>query len=443
MLGNLINRHDAVRLYRALRRGQLAHVVGKLRAPGPDRVLAHGSAAGHPAGEVQWDEIPAIRRRWHTFGRGQTSFADQVTRRWLAGRPGLQALSLGSGSGEREIEWARLGVFERITGVDISPGRAGRATRHAEEAGLDDALSFRAADAREALREAEGQYDVVLALNALHHFGHPEEIMRLIARALRPGGLLILDEYVGPSRFQWAAAQLRAANALLAGLPDEQRIRRDGRVKRRVIRPSRLSMRLDDPSEAVESDGLMPALDRHFEVLEQHPYGSILHLALHGIAHNFLAEDPATTRVMRQCLAAEERSLSRLGHDFTYAVCAPLAVPRPGPAAVPGARRRPRVDTVRIMSHPPTTLSSAVAALGSGRRVPRRPPDWPPRAGRRGVRRGWRLVRAGLVPDVRPSGRDRAEHALCGSDGRLAPAGEAHRRLAVGPRRHGAHGGGC
>jgi len=70
VLGNLINRHDAVRLCRKLRRGQVTRIVSTVRAPGPDRVLAHWSAAGHLAGQVQWDEIPAIRRRWHTFGPG-------------------------------------------------------------------------------------------------------------------------------------------------------------------------------------------------------------------------------------------------------------------------------------------------------------------------------------------------------------------------------------
>jgi SAM-dependent methyltransferase len=180
--------------------------------------------------------------------------------------------------------------------VDISPEQTERAIVHAKEAGLDDALSFHVADARQALRGAEGLYDVVLAVNSLHHFSHLEEMMRLIARALRPGGLLILGEYVGPSRFQWAAAQMRAADALLAALPEQHRVQRDGRIKRRVIRPSRFSMRLDDPSEAVESAVLMPAPHQRFAVVEEHPYGSILHLALYGIAHNFLAEDPAPPR---------------------------------------------------------------------------------------------------------------------------------------------------
>lgn len=344
VLGNLINRHDALRLYRKLRQGHLQQIAGKVRTPGPQRVMAFWSAPGHGAGQVQWDDIPAIRRRWHTFGGGQTTFPEHVTRRWLAGRSGLRALSLGSGPGDREIEWARLGVFAQITGVDISPEQAERATRHAKRAGLDDALSFHVADARQALREAEGQYDVVLALDSLHHFGHLEETMRLIARALGPGGLLIMDEYVGPSRFQWARPQIRAANTLLAALPEERRIQRDGRIKRRVVRPSRLSMRLDDPSEAVESSDLMPALHRRFAVLEERPYGSILHLALHGIAHNFLADDPGTAQAMRACMAAEDRSLSRLGHDFTYAVCSALAAPAPAMRAGRRLPARPGYD---------------------------------------------------------------------------------------------------
>ncbi len=325
MLGNLINRHDAVRLYHRLRRGQVRRMLGTVRAPGPERVLAHWSAPGHAAGQVQWDEIPAIRRRWHTFS-GDATFAEHVTRRWLpeagaAGAvPGVRARRPG----------ARMGPAGCVR-ADHWRGHLPRAdrARHQERqrSGPGPGLSFRVADARQALREAEGHYDVVLALNSLHHFGQPGQTMRLIARALGPGGLLIMDEYVGPSRFQWASAQMRAANTLLAALPERHRTQPDGRVKHRVVRPSRLSMRLDDPSEAAESSGLMPALHRRFTILEQHPYGSILHLALHGIAHNFLADDPGTDQVMRQCLAAEEQALSRLGHDFTYAVCSPRLPP--------------------------------------------------------------------------------------------------------------------
>ena len=73
---------------------------------------------------MQWDDIPAVRRRWHTFGSLETGFAEHVTRRWLSGRSGLRALSLGCGSGHQELEWAQLGVFAQITGVEFLPTRS-------------------------------------------------------------------------------------------------------------------------------------------------------------------------------------------------------------------------------------------------------------------------------------------------------------------------------
>jgi 2-polyprenyl-3-methyl-5-hydroxy-6-metoxy-1,4-benzoquinol methylase len=325
VLGNLINRHDAVRFYRKLRQGHIKKIVEKARARDSDRVLAHWSSAGHSPAQVQWDDIPAVQRRWHTFGSGEKEapFPEHVAANWLAGQSGLRALSLGCGTGGREINWARLGVLGHITGIDISPERIECAIRQAKDAGLDDALSFRAADVQQVLREKQERYDVVLALQSLHHFDHIGETIGLITTALRPGGLLIVDEFVGPSRFQWAKAQMRTANALLAALPAERRVQGDGRIKRRVIRPSVLSMRLDDPSEAAEASDLLPALRQHFSILEEHLYGSVLHLALHGIAHNFLGQDPATAQVLRQCFAAEEEASARLRHDFLYAVCSP------------------------------------------------------------------------------------------------------------------------
>jgi len=345
VLGNAVNRDDAARLYRKLRQGQMKRITGKLRVRGQDRVLVRWAEADPALEKVQWDEIPAVRRRWLTVGTEgeEVSFPEHVARTWLAGRPGLRALSPGCGTGVWEIDWAQLGVFENITGIDISPEQIDRASQLAKDAGLDHVLSYRVADARQVLREEEGQVDVVLVLQALHHFRHVEQTMGLIARALRPGGLLIFDDYVGPSKYQWTKAQMRAANALLAELPAERRMQNDGRIKQRVLRPSLLSMRLDDPGEAAESAALMPSLHRHFTIEEEHSYGSILHLALHDIAHNFLGDDPATAEVAEQCIAAEEQALARLGSNFVLAVCRPRDKPGTGstPERVTAGEKRP------------------------------------------------------------------------------------------------------
>jgi hypothetical protein len=77
----------------------------------------------------------------------------------------------------------------------------------------------------------------------------------------------------------------------------------------------------------IVSPGPAPGPDR---VPAHRPAAGILHMALHGIAHNFLADDPGTTQVIQACLAAEEQALPRLGADFACAVCSPRAEPWTG-----------------------------------------------------------------------------------------------------------------
>jgi 2-polyprenyl-3-methyl-5-hydroxy-6-metoxy-1,4-benzoquinol methylase len=321
VLRNLVNRHDAVWLYCEIRQGQWRRIGERVSSRGRSRVLARWSDTGPSGDHADWLSVPAIWRRWGTLANGTTSFPEHVANTWLAGQPPLQAISLGCGTGEKEIEWARLGVFEHLTGIDISPARIERAQQLAKEAGLDDVLSFRVADIRD-VGNGDEQFDVVLALESLHHLSRLQRTLASIATLLGPNGLLIVDDYVGPSRRQCTRAQMRVGDDLLAELLPRWREQANGRIKRRVVKPSLLSMWLDDPSEAAESRKLLSALRRNFTIVEEHSRGRVLHLALHGVAHNFLGDDPATRRVVERCLAVEEDA-AHLGPDFVFAVCRP------------------------------------------------------------------------------------------------------------------------
>jgi hypothetical protein len=82
VLGNLVNRDDAVRLSRKLRRGQVKRITEKLRVRGQDRVLTRWAEADPSLEKVQWDEIPAVRRRWLTVGTdgSEVPFPEHVAR---------------------------------------------------------------------------------------------------------------------------------------------------------------------------------------------------------------------------------------------------------------------------------------------------------------------------------------------------------------------------
>jgi 2-polyprenyl-3-methyl-5-hydroxy-6-metoxy-1,4-benzoquinol methylase len=320
---NYVNRYDATRLTRKLRKLEGGRVLAKVRVRGQARVVEHW--ADIDPSMQEWWAIPAVQRRWNTFASGDpdVTFPMHVARTHLAGRDGLRALSLGCGTGGNEINWAKLGVFEEIVGVDISPERIAAANAEAVRLGLDKHLTFRVADALE-LIQAHETYDVVLGLHSLHHFERLDATMVRVAQLVRPDGFLVVDEFVGPTRFQWTSAQLAAADRLLAALPEERRRLVDGRIKHRAVRPSRLSMILDDPSEAVDADRLLPSIHANFEVVEDLPYGgTVLHVALSGIAQNFLGDDAETAELVARCFAAEDADLPRLGHDFAFMVCRP------------------------------------------------------------------------------------------------------------------------
>jgi hypothetical protein len=83
-------------------------------------------------------------------------------------------------------------------------------------------------------------------------------------------------------------------------------------------------MRLGDPSEAIESSQILPLLRRSFEVVELRELGgSLLHMLLSEIAHNFVGDDPETRRALRLCFDAEDLLIAsgELGHDFAVAAC--------------------------------------------------------------------------------------------------------------------------
>lgn len=322
MWDNLVNIHDFGRLAEKVLQGQGRKLFGKLMRPEQQRVVETWK---HTDGAPRhWGSIPAVRRRWNRMVTGQD---DRTPRTHIAetflGGGATHALSLGCGTGRNEMAWAETGAFSRIDAVDLSVPRIGNATQAAEERGLADILHFEAADIAK-LAVEPGSYDVIVTEGILHHLTPLREHVERIHSMLRPGGFLILNDYVGPSRFQWTDAQLLAVNRLLALIPEERRRRWGSNLlKRRVHRPGRLSMYMHDPSEAVESSNILPELDRRFEMLAVHPYGgSLLHLLFSDIAHHFLDDDDATVDILKLCFDAEDNFLEagKQPSDFVYAV---------------------------------------------------------------------------------------------------------------------------
>ena len=200
----------------------------------------------------------------------------------------LRVLVLGCGEGWLERAVAEWPFVARIEAVDLAAEAVARAR---EDAGPK--LHYEVRDLNTDTFEPNA-YDVVVAHSILHHVVRLEHALGQIERTMKPDATLIVNEFVGPNRFQFPDHVIEIINDLLLCLPEPLR---RGAVEKvtytRKERPAPELMIANDPSEAVRSADLLPLIGSRFEVLEQKDLGGtiLMHL-LYDIVQNFRWDDP-------------------------------------------------------------------------------------------------------------------------------------------------------
>jgi len=255
-----------------------------------------------------WTSSPVVRKYLHRLVTRDPA-CDWLT--WVEAAhfaPKLdRALVLGCGSGWLERAIAKRGRFRSIVACDFAAETVSRAKRAAEEEGLPS-IDYMVLDLENEELPA-GPFDAVIANDVLHHITGLEPLYTRIHGALAPGGKLVFNEYVGPNRFQYSEVHLATVNRYLRLLPD--RLRWDpitGRLlwKRERVDPEQLA--IDDPTEAVRSEDVLPLARRFFRVEKEYVYGGgLLNPLLFGIVTNFRTGDPWDDMLMSRLCAAEER----------------------------------------------------------------------------------------------------------------------------------------
>lgn len=248
--------------------------------------------------------------------------------------PRARGLSLGCGSGAVVVDALQLGIVQEMEGIDIAEGAVSVASERAARAGLAERARFRAGNVNE--MPIGGPLDLIVFEQSLHHVDALGRVLDRCHEALAPDGLLVINEYVGPDRFQWNDEVQRLMDALLQRLPDALRRNPEtGSLKRHMQRASPQAVIDVDPSEAIHSSDILAACAARFELLEMRRFGgTLLQFLLADIAANF---DPAEERdvALLRLMTLLETELIRCGaidSDFVYAVyrrrSAPLSTGR-------------------------------------------------------------------------------------------------------------------
>ena len=257
-----------------------------------------------------WDELwqnhPAVRAGINRRVTGDPARwpVEQLSRVVPDRLPFRRAISIGCGVGNLERSLVSLGLVTRVTGVDASIEAVRSAQRAAEKEEWADRIGYVAADAWSFLASCRG-LDAVFFHSSLHHFDRLDALLGLVRAALAPRGILWFDEYVGPARHEWTWRHLWRWNRIYWSLP--KAVRRTKVIRRPINR--------EDPTEAVASSDILPAVEARFGVLERIGYGGNLLAPIYPSLRRPDQEggpSPAAfDAAVAKLLAAEQRLLGR------------------------------------------------------------------------------------------------------------------------------------
>lgn len=318
----IVTKDDLIDVYLKIKQRGLGFILSKLNPKGISRTKSAFSNSATQSSN--WWIIPKVRERWNEkiTSNKKEIYEYYVLKKYLKNKKGIRMLSIGSGVCSHELIFATYQNFEEIVCIDIAENLLQKAKVKAANLGLTN-LTFKAVDIRKVKIEP-AYYDIILFHSSLHHFAKIEELIsEKVVPWLKPNGLLIINEYVGKNRLQFPNNQIKAINDGLKIIPKHLKQRyQSSMFKNQYFGSGIIRMIIADPSECIESENILPAIKKHFEVIEEKPYGgNLLMNILKDISHNFAeADNEEAAIVLDKLFKLEDDYLLNNKSDFIFGV---------------------------------------------------------------------------------------------------------------------------
>lgn len=222
--------------------------------------------------------------------------------------PVESALSLGAGHGAVEERLIELGMFRSLTAVDLSERAVDLFRQRLRKRGFTTPVDALPQDLN-AVRLPEKAYDLILANSILHHVINLEHLLEQCRRALKPGGRLIVHDYVGPNRLQWPDATLEEVNDFI----ERSRKRHPELKLYPVRRPNPNRIREYSPFESIRSGEIVDAIHQGFRARHE---ALTAHLVVPAIIYGAAMDrdrwdDPVLTTWIDRLFAREREAAAR------------------------------------------------------------------------------------------------------------------------------------
>ena len=203
-------------------------------------------------------------------------------------RSTIRILSVGAGNAATEInigEWLRENGIENYTFecVDINAEVLKRGEASASDKGFAGKFTFHTFDVNS--WKPPHAYDVILAIQSLHHFVELEVLFDKIHAALKPEGYFLSDDMIGRNGHQRWPEALRLVNNFWEELPDKYKYHHGLKYVEKKFQNRDYS---SEGFEGIRAQDILPLLTKrfHFEVFVG--FGNIIDIFIdRAYGHNF------------------------------------------------------------------------------------------------------------------------------------------------------------
>jgi SAM-dependent methyltransferase len=243
-------------------------------APPPVATTVNENSAVYYAGRY-WNDLPQVIAYMseHFTGDPAKWWVDDFKERF-APEPLGHGLVLNCGNGWMERELVDKDIVRTVTAFDYSWDLLCSAIR----ARGARAIHYVRADAN-TVSFAPDRFDVVFNVAALHHVQYLDRLCRALCASLKPSGVMVSFDYIGPHRNQYTRRHWRRIVRINQRLP--------AAVRKQPLRRAHLPTMLHtDPTEAIHSELTLATLGRYFDIFERHDTGG-------GVAYELLTHNPS------------------------------------------------------------------------------------------------------------------------------------------------------